>query len=75
MLPISKPIVVVPGVEGARWITQGLGNTRALESEDVELEAVTPQRAFFRVGLNLDHCFILAPTLLRGILQPGRASR
>lgn len=46
------------------------------ESEDVELEAVTPQRGFFRVGLNLwGCCCILAPSPLRGILQLGRALR
>lgn len=45
------------------------------KSEDVELEAVTHQGGFFRVGLNLGCCCILAPSPLRGILQPGRASR
>lgn len=29
MLPIPKPITVVPGLEGAHWITQGLGTTCA----------------------------------------------
>lgn len=30
MLPIPKPIAVVPGLKGACWVTQGLGTTCGL---------------------------------------------
>lgn len=45
------------------------------ESKDVELEAVTPQKGLFRMGLNLGCCCVLAPSPLGGILQLGRALR
>lgn len=76
VLPIPKPIAGC-GAWSGRCPLDNTGPWYHVcsESEDVELETVTPQRRFFRVRLNLGCCCILAPSPLRGTLQLGRASR